>query len=241
MVHSKIMVLGLLALFTSLACENPQTFETNQDTPRAPMTTAYTPVPTVLPASITLPQDVVDDVVVGTVNPPMQTLADAVAWVTEPLTSGGTFSPTGGLTFDLLGGPFTITGGYGLVIGPGAIFNPNGRVTEHLFNGTGTSGRANRRFRASTITADTIINPSQHDTIRLLPNASGLAAFIDPGVTPSVEGDWMKVYNASGANTLQVKFGPTTIVTIPATTTTCLQWAEFVFSGSGWFLLGGSF
>ncbi len=43
------------------------------------MSTIYTPTPTPL-TTITLPQDVINDVVVGTVNPPFQNLADAVAW-----------------------------------------------------------------------------------------------------------------------------------------------------------------
>lgn len=44
------------------------------------MTTPYVPVPAPLPSSIALPQDVVDDVIVGTVNPPLQQLADAIAY-----------------------------------------------------------------------------------------------------------------------------------------------------------------
>jgi hypothetical protein len=75
MAHFKITVLALLALFTSLACEQAREFPQDQD-----MTTAYVPVPAPLPGTITLPQDVVDDVVVGTVNPPMQDLANDGAW-----------------------------------------------------------------------------------------------------------------------------------------------------------------
>lgn len=45
------------------------------------MTFPYVPVPTILPATITLPQDVIDDVVVGTVNPPFAALANAVAYI----------------------------------------------------------------------------------------------------------------------------------------------------------------
>jgi hypothetical protein len=44
------------------------------------MTLPYTPTPVKLPATIQLPQDVIDDVVVGTVNPPFQSLADALAY-----------------------------------------------------------------------------------------------------------------------------------------------------------------
>lgn len=58
------------------------------------MTTPYTPVPGPLPATITLPQDVVDDVVVGTVNPPIQDLANCCAAL-DKLQSGGTLTQDG--------------------------------------------------------------------------------------------------------------------------------------------------
>lgn len=51
------------------------------------MTAPYTPVPTKLPGTITLPQDVVDDVVVGTVNPPFQDLANDSAWQKQKINS----------------------------------------------------------------------------------------------------------------------------------------------------------
>ena len=40
----------------------------------------YTPVPTLLPATISQPQDAIDNVVVATVNPMVQKALDAIAW-----------------------------------------------------------------------------------------------------------------------------------------------------------------
>jgi hypothetical protein len=60
----------------------------------------YTPVPIALPADIDLPQDVIDDVVVATVNPWAQELADAIAFrdrisrqVSRYFIPTGTFDP----------------------------------------------------------------------------------------------------------------------------------------------------
>lgn len=47
------------------------------------MSIPYTPTPNPLPATITLPQDVIDDVVVGTVNPQVAQVADAVLYERE--------------------------------------------------------------------------------------------------------------------------------------------------------------
>jgi hypothetical protein len=84
------------------------------------MTTPYVPVPALLPASITLPQDVVDQVVVGTVNPPFQDLANAVAWQEEiraacfqAVIANGTYAAAVGLDLDPTGSiqqGVTITG-----------------------------------------------------------------------------------------------------------------------------------
>jgi len=45
------------------------------------MSTAYAPVPTILPATITLPQDLVDQRSAASVNVPFATLADAIAYL----------------------------------------------------------------------------------------------------------------------------------------------------------------
>lgn len=45
------------------------------------MSTAYAPVPTIMPATITLPQDLVDQRSAASVNVPFATLADAVAYL----------------------------------------------------------------------------------------------------------------------------------------------------------------
>jgi hypothetical protein len=50
------------------------------------MSTAYAPVPTILPATITLPQDLVDQRSAASVNVPFATLADAVAYLSAPIT-----------------------------------------------------------------------------------------------------------------------------------------------------------
>lgn len=51
------------------------------------MSTAYAPVPTILPATITLPQDLVDQRSAASVNVPFATLADAVAYLSASLTT----------------------------------------------------------------------------------------------------------------------------------------------------------
>lgn len=51
----------------------------------------YTPVPTPLTGDVPLPQDVIDDVVVGTVNPAFQQLADAVVLTQGPYVVRGYF------------------------------------------------------------------------------------------------------------------------------------------------------
>lgn len=51
------------------------------------MSTAYAPVPTILPATITLPQDLVDQRSAASVNVPFATLADAVAWLSDTVTT----------------------------------------------------------------------------------------------------------------------------------------------------------
>lgn len=43
----------------------------------------YTPLPVKLSGDIELPQDVIDDVVVGTVNPAFQEIADGVEWLNQ--------------------------------------------------------------------------------------------------------------------------------------------------------------
>jgi hypothetical protein len=50
------------------------------------MSTAYAPVPTIMPATITLPQDLVDQRSAASVNVPFATLADAVAYLSAPIT-----------------------------------------------------------------------------------------------------------------------------------------------------------
>lgn len=51
------------------------------------MSTAYAPVPTIMPATITLPQDLVDQRSAASVNVPFATLADAVAYLSASLTT----------------------------------------------------------------------------------------------------------------------------------------------------------
>jgi len=51
------------------------------------MSTAYAPVPTILPATITLPQDLVDQRSAASVNVPFATLADAVAYLSASITT----------------------------------------------------------------------------------------------------------------------------------------------------------
>ncbi len=79
MVHSKIILVALLALSTFLGCEKPQEF--NEETQA--VSTPYAPSPVPLPSSIVLPQDVIDDVVVGTVNPQVAQCADAILYARE--------------------------------------------------------------------------------------------------------------------------------------------------------------
>lgn len=45
------------------------------------MSTAYTPTPTIMPATITLPQDLVDQRTAASVNVPFASLADAIAYL----------------------------------------------------------------------------------------------------------------------------------------------------------------
>ncbi len=80
------MALALLALCTLAACEG-QTYEQTSgqccyDQPGYIEMQDYTPVPTPLTGDLSLPQDAIDDVVVGTVNPTFQQLADGVAFNT---------------------------------------------------------------------------------------------------------------------------------------------------------------
>lgn len=51
------------------------------------MSTVYTPTPTIMPATITLPQDLVDQRTAASVNVPFQTLADAIAYLTGTVTT----------------------------------------------------------------------------------------------------------------------------------------------------------
>lgn len=50
------------------------------------MSTAYAPVPTIMPATITLPQDLVDQRSAASVNVPFATLADAAAYIVQTIT-----------------------------------------------------------------------------------------------------------------------------------------------------------
>ncbi len=50
------------------------------------MSTAYAPVPAILPATITLPQDLVDQRTAASVNVPFASLADAIAYLGQTLT-----------------------------------------------------------------------------------------------------------------------------------------------------------
>lgn len=56
----------------------------------------YTPVPTQFTGDVPLPQDVIDDVVVGTVNPAFQQVSDGVAFNTRASMTHGYF--VGGVT-----------------------------------------------------------------------------------------------------------------------------------------------
>lgn len=50
------------------------------------MSTVYTPTPTIMPASITLPQDLVDQRTAASVNVPFASLADAIAYLMQTAT-----------------------------------------------------------------------------------------------------------------------------------------------------------
>lgn len=50
------------------------------------MSTSYSPTPAILPASITLPQDLVDQRTAASVNVPFKSLADAIAYLNESIT-----------------------------------------------------------------------------------------------------------------------------------------------------------
>lgn len=70
------------------------------------MSTTYTPDGQTKHTSVTLPQDVINDVVVGTVNPPFQRLADNCAWLllqADNIRNVANFGATGdGSTDDLV-------------------------------------------------------------------------------------------------------------------------------------------
>lgn len=62
------------------------------------MSTSYSPTPAILPASITLPQDLVDQRTAASVNVPFKSLADAIAYLNESVThtrSMGCGNPVG--------------------------------------------------------------------------------------------------------------------------------------------------
>lgn len=62
------------------------------------MSTSYSPTPAILPASITLPQDLVDQRTAASVNVPFKSLADAIAYLNETVThtrSMGCGNPVG--------------------------------------------------------------------------------------------------------------------------------------------------
>jgi hypothetical protein len=82
MVLFRRLLIALLALSTFPGCEPAQEF--NEEAMSAP----YSPTPVKLPASIALPQDVVDNVVVVTVNAPFSQLADAIAYQNEKVNGG---------------------------------------------------------------------------------------------------------------------------------------------------------
>jgi hypothetical protein len=77
------------------------------------VSTSYSPTPAILPASITLPQDLVDQRTAASVNVPFATLADAIAYLGESIThtrSMGCGAPIGRVragteakTYDLKG------------------------------------------------------------------------------------------------------------------------------------------
>jgi hypothetical protein len=63
------------------------------------MTTPYVPVPALLPASINLPQDVIDPVNAASVNPVFQTCLDTLAAL-DVWQTGGTITAATPVTFD---------------------------------------------------------------------------------------------------------------------------------------------
>lgn len=173
----------------------------------------------------------------------MAPLTNRTRWLfnrLNPIWAGGTVTPADALIFNLTGGNLEFTGNddYNVHFGAGAKLFPNGRMGNHLFNGNGGYGRANKRLRIENLGADGTFDPTLHDRALMTPIGAHRSFQVLTSVTPQI-GDACVVVNYSGTYQITVKnpLGGTMIILAPNTVP---AWAEVIWDGTFW-ILGPTF
>lgn len=180
----------------------------------------------------------------ASVRVPFQAVGDRLAWLeafvtriagalTDIITTG-ILSPPDDVEINLEAGFLDITGNddYGLRIGTGAKFIPNGRIENHCFDGTGGYGRANKRVQGTIAPAGgstTDVDATIHDMVWVNPAA---ACNIRIDGTPAIAyqpGDHITIQNSS-IYTIDVKNpAGTTLVQL----TVANNWATMILAEDG--------